>query len=155
MNPPALMRDQRKVDAEHLKLLAVFHFVLAGLSLVGIAFLCLHWFLMHTVFTNPEMMKNAKGGPPPKEFFMIFRWFYFFMGTFIVAGGLGNLISGFCLLKRRGKIFSFVVAGLNCLGFPFGTTLGVFTFIVLLRDSVGELYVPNSPATAPPAGSGT
>lgn len=150
-----MMRDQRKVDAEHMKLLAVFHFVLAGLSLVGLAFVFMHWFMMHSFFDNPEMFKNAKGGPPPKEFFAIFKWFYLFAGSFIVSAGLANVISGFCLLKRRAKLFSLVVAGFNCLGFPFGTALGVFTFVVLLRDSVGELYEPNLPAAPAPGGSVT
>jgi hypothetical protein len=43
-------------------------------------------------------------------------------------------------MKRRGRIFSLIVAGLNCLCFPFGTVLGVFTFVILLRDSVVEVY---------------
>jgi hypothetical protein len=34
------------VDADHLKLLAVFHFVGAGLALVGIGFLLLHYTVM-------------------------------------------------------------------------------------------------------------
>lgn len=137
---PPLYRDQRKVDAEHLKLVAVFHFVLAGLSVVGIGFLCLHWFFMHTFFDNPEMWKNAKEGPPPKEFFAIFQWFYIVMGGFILTAGLANLASGFCIWKRRARVFSLIVAGLNCLCFPFGTALGVFTFVVLLRESVAEVY---------------
>jgi hypothetical protein len=136
------IRDQRKVDAEHLKLLAVFHFVLAALSFLGLGFLFLHWFLMHSVLENPEMLKNAKGAPPPKELFAIFQWIYLIMGVCVMACALGNLLSGLCLLKHRAKLFSFIVAGINCLGFPLGTILAVFTFMVLLRESVGELYAP-------------
>jgi hypothetical protein len=136
------MRDQRKVDAEHLKLLAVFHFVLAGLAVVGLGFLFMHWFFMSSIFDNPEMWKNAKNGaqPPPKEFFAIFKWFYAFMGAMTVGGGLACLISGLCILRRRARMFSIVVAGVSCLGFPFGTALGVFTLVVLLRESVREDY---------------
>ena len=149
-----LMRDQRKVDAGHVKLLAIFHFVLAGLSLAGLGFLFMHWMVMHTVMGNPAMWKDMKGGPPPQEFFAIFKWFYFFMGTVIVAMGLANLISAFCLLKRRARIFSLVIAGIDCLGFPFGTVLGVFTLIVLMRESVAELYtaVPATSVVPPPIG---
>ena len=39
---PPLLRDQRKIDTDHLRLLAVFHFVIAGLAIVGIGFLVLH-----------------------------------------------------------------------------------------------------------------
>jgi hypothetical protein len=33
-----------------------------------------------------------------------------------------------------------VIAGINCLSFPFGTALGIFTLIVLSRESVQALY---------------
>ena len=41
---------------------------------------------------------------------------------------------------RRARTFSLVMAGVNCLSVPLGTTLGVFTFIVLLRESVAAQY---------------
>ena len=151
---PPLMRDQRKVDADHVKLLAIFHFVLAGLSLAGLAFLFLHWMIMHSFMGNPALWKDAKGGPPPAEFFAIFKWFYVFFGVVIVTLGLGNLLSGWCLLKRRARMFSLVVAGVNCLGFPFGTALGVFTLIILLRESVIELYSAGKPASTNPISGG-
>ena len=36
---PQLPRDQRQIDAGHLKLLMIFHFVAAGLSVLGLLFL--------------------------------------------------------------------------------------------------------------------
>lgn len=137
---PPLLRDQRKIDAEHLKLLAIFHFVLAGLTALGLGFLFMHWFFMSSIFSHPAIWQNAKGPPPPKEFFAIFKWLYLFMGTLFVGIGVANLVSGWCIQRRRAKPFSLIVAGINCLGFPFGTTLGVFTLVVLLRESVTEAY---------------
>ena len=140
-NPlPPLMRDQRQIDADHLKLIGVFHLVLAGLTLLGLGFLFLHWFFLHLFFGNPEFFKHAKEGPPPEQFFVIFKWFYILFGSCIATGGLLNAISGWCILRRRGRIYSLIVAGLDCAIVPIGTTLGVFTFIVLLRDSVREAY---------------
>ncbi len=137
---PPLMRDQRKVDGEHLKLLAVFHFVVAGLSILGLGILFLHWFFMHSIFDNPDLFKQAKNGPPPKEFFAIFQWFYVIFGACLVTGGVLNVISGWAILRRRARIYSLVVAGLDCAFVPLGTALGAFTFVVLLRDSVREVY---------------
>ena len=138
---PPLMRDQRKADADHLRLLAIFHFIVAGLAIVGLGFLFAHYAVMHAVIANPGMWKNQKGGgPPPEQFFALFKWFYLFFGAFLVAGGLGNLISGFFIRQKKNRIFSLVVAGINCVQFPFGTVLGVFTLVVLLRDSVREVY---------------
>ncbi|HEY9249604.1 MAG TPA: hypothetical protein VIO38_10745 [Rariglobus sp.] len=142
MTPPALpgQRDQRSVDAGHLDLLAIFHFVLTGLSLLGLGFLSLHWLMMHTVLENPAIWENAKTPPPPKEFLAMFKWFYLFMGLVTGVMGAGNLISGFCIRRRRGRTFTLVVGGLDCLMIPFGTALGIFTIIVLSRDSVRETY---------------
>lgn len=144
MNPtsslPPLPRDQRKIDADHLKLLGIFHFVCAGLALLGIAFLLLHYTLMHSVFENPKMWGNQKQAAPPPELFAILKIFYLAGGIWFLSSCVLNVISGACLLARKGRVFSMVVAGLNCLHIPLGTVLGVFTFVVLLRESVRELY---------------
>jgi hypothetical protein len=137
---PPLPRDQRKIDADHLNLLAIFHFVGAGLALVGILFLLAHFALMHTIFDNPKLWENQRQGPPPAEFFAVFKWFYLVMGVWFLVSGILNVISGCCLRARKHRTFSLVVAGINCVHLPLGTVLGVFTIIVLIRDSVRELY---------------
>lgn len=137
--PPPIPRLETK-DAEHLRLVAVFHYVFSGFAVLGLGFLAMHYAFMSTFFDNPEMWKNTKGGPPPAEFFGIFKWFYLFFGAVVVLGGVANLVSARCIQKRRARIFSLVLAGVNCTQVPFGTALGVFTFIVLLRDSVRSLY---------------
>jgi hypothetical protein len=136
-----LMRDQRKADADHLRLIGVFHFVFAGLAAVGIGFIALHYAVMHAVFVDPAMWKNPKGGGPiPEQFIAAFTWLYLIFGALLVAAAIANLVSGLLIRKRRCRTFSLIVAGLNCIQIPFGTILGVFTFVVLLRDSVRELY---------------
>lgn len=137
---PPIPRDQRKIDADHLKLLSVFHFVGAGLALLGILFLLAHFAMFHAFLSNPKMWKDQKQTPPPAEFFAIFKWFYLVFGFWFFASGALNVISGFCLRARRHRTFSLIVAGINCVHIPLGTVLGVFTIIVLIRDSVRELY---------------
>jgi hypothetical protein len=71
-------------------------------------------------------------------------------GCFVVAGGILVLIggtiaalkfyAGYCLGRHRARTFCLVVAGLTCLAIPYGTLLGVFTFVVLARPSVEELF---------------
>jgi len=139
-NLPPLTRDQRKVDADHLKLLAIFHFIGAGLAVAGMLFLFVHYSFMHQLIDNQKAWAGQKGAPPPAEIFGFLRWFYLAFGAWCVVSLLLNLISGFCLLARKHRIFSLVVAGVNCVHVPLGTVLGTFTIIVLLRDSVRELY---------------
>lgn len=148
------MRDQRAVDRDHLNLLAIFHFVFAGLALVGIAFLVMHYLILSTVFSNPEMWQPKPGsaGAPaqpmpfhPKEFFAVFKWFYLFFGILLALAAACNVVSGLFIRWRQHRTFSLVIGGLNCLQIPFGTVLGVFTIVVLARESVQELYQNNPP----------
>jgi hypothetical protein len=151
---PPLMRDQRAIDADHLALLAIFHFIFAGFALIGLGFLFIHYLFMHAIFTNPDMWHGPNA--PPREqfehFFGIFKWFYLGMGTIMIAGGVTNLLSGLFIQRRVHRTFSIVIAALNCLQIPFGTVLGIFTLVVLLRESVWEVYAANARQQATPAG---
>src|ERR1700722_7579544 len=142
--PPFITDDQRRRDRDHIKLLAVFHFVLGGLTALGIAFLLVHYFFMHYFFLHPELWKGNNGVGPPKGFFEVFIWFYIVMGTLFAIACVANILSGVFLLKRKFRMFSLVVAGLDCIQIPFGTALGVFTLIILLRASVRQSY-PTGP----------
>lgn len=81
--------------------------------------------------------------PFPEEAIWVAAAFYIFFGLLIVAFGVGNVLSGIWIKKRKNRTFSFVIAAMNCIQFPFGTALGVFTFIVLSRPSVETAYVAN------------
>jgi len=137
---PPVLRDQGKADAEHLKLLAIFHYVGAGLAVIGLLFLCGHYVLMHAVLANPALWEKSKAQPPPPQLLGMLRWFYLFGAVVLVGSGVANLLSARFLQVRKHRVFSLVVAGLNCIHIPLGAALGVFTFIVLLRDSVRQLY---------------
>lgn len=135
--------DHGQIDAEHLRLLSIFHFVGAGLGFVGLLFVAGHFALFHAFLSNPQFWQNAKNGPPPAAFFTLFRWFYAVVALWFLSSGVLNLLSAFYLRARRHRVFSMVVAGFNCLHMPLGTILGIFTFIVLSRGSVEKLYAPH------------
>ena len=147
---PPLVRDQRKIDAEHLNLLSIFHFIGAGLAVLGIGFLILHFIFFHAFLDNPKFWQDKNQTPPPAEFFALFKVFYVIFGAWFTISGILNLISGICLRARKYRTFSIVVASVDCLHIPFGTVLGVFSLVVLVRDSVRDLYAAN---TAPGEGS--
>lgn len=129
-SPPSLTKQ----DVEHLRILVILHYVVAGLSVLGLGFLALHYLVFSFV------MGQQQGPAPPGEFLWVFRAFYVFAGGFMLVGGILNLLAASNLRERRRRTLTLVVAGLNCLQFPFGTALGVFTFIVLTRDSVREVF---------------
>jgi hypothetical protein len=138
---PAVSDRQSIIDGEHIKLLAIFHFVVAGLALLGVAFLALHFLIMRMVFTNPDLWKSQPNNtPPPEVIFNLMIVFYLVFGVIFLGVSVLNLLSGLYLRRRKHRTFSLVVGGLNCLQIPFGTVLGVFTIIVLSRPSVRESY---------------
>jgi hypothetical protein len=130
-------------DAEDINLLSIFHFIMAGLGVLGIAFLFFHYTMMSTIMNNPQIqqqMRQQQNGQPmpfdPQRLIGMFRWVYVFIGAWGVVSIILNLIAGLMLRSFSGRMFLFVVACFNCINLPFGTILGVFTLIVLQRDSV-------------------
>ncbi|MGB1130752.1 MAG: hypothetical protein ACPG4K_11930 [Haloferula sp.] len=71
-------------------------------------------------------------------------WTFFGIGVLMSLGFLVmaflNFLAGRFMSSRRHRIFILVVAGVNGMAVPIGTTLAVFTFIVLLRPSVEGLF---------------
>lgn len=140
------MNDFEVQQAEgHIKVLKICHYVYAGLTLLGLGFLVLHYFMMNTFMRMaPEATSGPNGGaeavPDFDQVMGIMIWFYVLMGvSFLVIGGL-NLMSASFMGKRTNKTFSIVVGGLNCVNIPLGTVLGVFTILTLLKPAARVLY---------------
>lgn len=125
-----------RTDSEHLKILSICHYVFGALQLmgglVGLIFLTMGgvFFSGQLPTANPseQMALQAMG-----TMFSIFG--LVMIGMCLLIGG-AFIYAGRCLATTQGYMFCFVVAALECTSFPLGTALGVFTIIVLLRDSV-------------------
>ena len=140
-HPPPIWVKKQTADREHINLLSIFHFIVAGLSILGIGFLFLHYFMMNSFFSNPGIWRTQQNAFPfPKDFLNTFVWFYISVGVILVIACVLNLLSALFLRQRKHRVFSIVVGGLNCLQIPFGTILGIFTIVILSRDSVREIY---------------
>jgi len=139
MNPPPLPNK----DRDHLRLLVIGHYVAAGLMVPGLGFLALHYGIMNGVFGNPEFWQKVKEPPPfdPMMIMGVMRWLYLGFGLMMVVSGVLTLMAGRRIAQRRGRTFTMVIAALNCMNFPLGMLLGIFTLIVLSRESVERLYV--------------
>ncbi len=123
-------------DSEHLKLLAIFHYVVAGMTALFACIPFIHFF-MGLALAPGALPDTDPEAQPIGIFIMVFA------GLFIVAGWtLAALIAyaGRSLQTRRRYTFCLVMAGVECMFMPFGTVLGVFTIIVLMRDSVKGLF---------------
>src|SRR5438874_461064 len=127
----------RSDNEQHLRLLAVFHYVVAGLTALFALFPLIHftigWFLLHA--------PPPKQGEPPPAFvgyiFMGFGATFFLLGESFAACVFA---AGRCIHSRTRYWFVFIMACFQCAFFPFGTVLGVFTIVVLSQPSVKQMF---------------
>ena len=146
-SPSPAVHTQGDRDRDHLRILAIFHFIVAGLALVGAVVVVFEIVLISILpgllESLPENAAETLSGPEGELIGTAFTfglWFFVAILVFVVAEFILNLIAGFDLLKRRHRTLCLAIAGLNCLSVPLGTALGVCTFIVLSRSSVRDLY---------------
>jgi hypothetical protein len=133
-------------DEQSLKLLSIFHYVVAGMTALVGCFPIIHLTIGIAVLSG--QWSPEPNNPPAAA---IMGWaFTLVAGSIIVAmWSLAAVIAcaGRFLQSRRRRMFCLVVAGLECTMMPFGTVLGVFTIIVLLRPSVQRLFEGEITAT--------
>ncbi|MDY0170661.1 MAG: hypothetical protein RBS80_29235 [Thermoguttaceae bacterium] len=130
-------------DEEHLRLLAIFHYVFAGMIALFSLFPILHVAIGVALVLGAVDGDFRHGGPPPAV-----------IGGIIAAVGMSVIVFGWtmaaCVLAagrmlagKRRYLFCLVMAGIECVMMPLGTILGVFTIIVLSRDSVKAAFEAN------------
>ncbi len=133
-------------DAEHLRLLAIFHYIYGALTMLFSCIFIVHIVIGVLALNDPNFLTPRGPGAPANAQpmpTMVARIFIVMGSAAIVLGwtvGILTIVSGRCIAGRRRRTFSLVMAGINCVSVPLGTTLGVFTFVVLLRDSIRPLY---------------
>lgn len=121
-------------DQQHLDLLGVFHYVVAGLMALFSLFPLIHLVLGVAMVTG-KLEPNDPGAAIAGWFFIVFA------GAFILCGltmAVLTALAGRYLRQRRRYTFCLVIAAIECLFMPFGTVLGVFTLIVLARNGVRD-----------------
>jgi hypothetical protein len=122
-------------DTDHLRILSIFWYVIAGLECLGACFGLIYIVLGIVAFAG-GMGRQAADGPPPAALGGLFSC----VGVFFLAlaGTLAFLSFKVArsLVARRSLTLCYVMAAILCLSIPLGTILGVFTLVVLSRPSV-------------------
>jgi hypothetical protein len=72
---------------------------------------------------------------------LVATWVSIFLAVFSAP----EIIGGIGLLKRKewGRILVLVVSFFNLVNFPLGTALGVYSFIILLKEETVQLFAPS------------
>jgi hypothetical protein len=143
------------MDAEsagHVRLLAIFHYVLAGLgllfSLLPVFYIAIGWAMLTGAFAFGGKAAN----PSPPEI----GWIFVAVGVALLLVALSFVVlvalAGLFLARTRHWTYCVVIAALACAFFPLGTALGVFTIILLSKPEVKAAFGAAPTRIAPPAG---
>ena len=135
--------------AHDLRLLSIGYFIQGGIVIFyGLLALCYLGF-MGAIFAS---IPNSPQGDPRNQ---IPAGLGYTIGAIVIAVALLTLVGGSCLLyaglalrRHKKRTFVLVMAALNCLGVPYGTVLGIFTFLVLQRAEAKEIF-EQTPVPAP------
>lgn len=189
------MNDQVR---EHIRLLAIFHYVVGGVGYLFSLIPCIHLSIGIFFLVAPEEMFEVKppvltpsvleqegasapavapeaqeapeaGGTMPPRVdasppagqvqpfpSKLFGAMFTVIASVIILAGLTLstciITAGRRLSAHRSHMFCMVMAGIECLFMPFGTVLGIFTILTLIKPEARELFGLPSLATNSAAG---
>jgi hypothetical protein len=129
-------------DLDQIKILSIFHFVVAGIAALFACFPIFHLLMGISMLTGSFFPNDTPTNMsfPFSLFGLMFTIIPAAMILFGWAFAISLAISGYFLFKKQHYMFCMIMAGICCIFMPFGTVLGVFTIIVLIRPSVKELF---------------
>ncbi len=137
---------QSILDEEHLKLLSLGYWVSGGFAAMFSSFGVMYAFIGLGLGVAASHADGAgKAGEAPPAFI---GWLLLGIGVavflFAVSIAVVKFWTAVCIRRRKSRTFCMVVAGITCLEFPYGTLLGVLTFMVLGRASVARAFGPSA-----------
>lgn len=144
---------RRQIDEEHLRLLRIGYLVSGSVSamfaLLPLLYAAFGVFIAGSL-PGPGPSRASEADP------RLFGWLFAAFGLAFFFVLAGNAVLKFFVARaigrRRLHTFCLVGAALTCLGIPWGTVIGVLTFMVLERPSVKALFGAGpAPGEIPPS----
>jgi len=131
---------QRAIDDEHVRLLSIFYYVLGAMNVLWAFFPLIYVFMGLVFVVVCASAPCDKDAAPMAIMGLVFVVVGLFACVLIAAFAALKLYAGYCLAQRKNRVFCYIVAAICCMSMPIGTILGVFTFLVLARPSVGAQF---------------
>ncbi len=126
-------------DNEQIRLLAIFHYILAGMIGLLSLFPIIH-IVLGTLIVSGALNTQQGSQAPPAALGWIFIAIPAAMMLCGFCTAIAVLIAALSLSCKRRYTFCLVVAAVECLFMPLGTILGVLTILVLVRESVKRKF---------------
>ena len=130
-------------DLDHLKLLGIFHYIWGGLSLLGGLFIGAYFVVIGFVVKNspPSSTLSEDSASPDLVGGILIGVGVVIFLVFVIYGVLTLMAGGKYRKHQGGYWFCFILAIVTLIigGIP-GIVLGIFSLIVLSRDSVKALF---------------
>ena len=129
-------------DEQYLRTVSIFHYIVAGFAVLFSLIPAIH--LVLGILMASGVLSDAKDPFP----LALVGWFFIVFASIWIMTGLTFstcvLLAGRNLQARRRYMFCLVMACVECMFMPFGTVLGVFTILLLLKEQVkAEFDVAN------------
>ena len=137
MNPE---EKQQILDDEHLRLLALFHYISGGMTLAFSCLFLVQFAFMAAVFSQIGTMPQKPGMPAEAFPLLAFGLIFGFLICTSLALGVMQLLAGRAIARRQRRTMIMIVAAPGALFMPYGTLLSVMTWMVLSRPSVRAMY---------------
>jgi len=126
-------------DLHYLKLLSIFHYILGGLAALFAFFPVIYVVLGILAVCAPGSLEPEGEAMP-----LVVGWVFIIIGTVFVVLGLAFalcvILAGRYLARQVHYMFCMVMGAIECIFMPFGTVLGVFTIVVLVRPSAKKMF---------------
>jgi hypothetical protein len=126
-------------DEDHLRLLSTLYRIYGVLTI-----LCSFIFTFHIAIGVLSLVDPGALGGPGDEMPPFFGVMFLLGGGFafiaVLSVGIVSLFVARWLEQRRNWTACVVVSAVNCLNMPLGVALGVFTILVLVRETVRPAF---------------
>jgi hypothetical protein len=124
---------------DQMVLASVFHYVLGGfqimLSSVGLVYIA-----MGIAMGTEAIAEDMTGGPPPEVMAWVFGAVGAIFTAVLLTMGLLVIRTGINLARRRNRTFCMVIDSVLCLMVPFGTIVGIFGLVLLMRPEYSRQF---------------
>ncbi len=143
--------DSPLITAHDLRLLSAGYYIQAGIAAFYTLMLLGYLSFVGVVLGNLARLSSEGKQPipqlPPAVLSIVTAVLAVLVGI-ACAYTACLFIAAYWLRRLRNMLFIQIMAALNCFAIPYGTVLGIFTFMVLQRPSAKQLFENQRNASA-------